>query len=149
MRLPLRLIFLGLVLAEIAAFIIVGKAIGVIATLALTLLGVAAGMVLLRWTGVSMLVRIRAEMAAGRTPARPFLDAGLKALAAALLMLPGLVTDLIALLLLIPQTREAMWRAASRRLDAKGLRPAFSGRRAPVIELDQSEYMAGPRQDRR
>ncbi len=143
MRFPLSIFVLGLIFAEIAAFVLVGQAIGVLGTLALTLLAMVAGALLLRWTGVATLLRIRAEVAAGRAPTRALVDGAIGAIAALLLMLPGFITDLIALLLLIPVTRGAIWRGVRRRLESHGMRrAAFSPRQNAVIELDQRDYSA-------
>lgn len=143
MRIPFSLLVLGLILGEIAAFILVGKAIGVLGTLALVLLGIVAGATLLRWTGVATLLRIRAEMAAGRVPTRPLVDGAVGAIAALFLMLPGFISDLVGLLLLVPITRNAIWRGVRRRFEpTRRSRAAFAPRRGAVIELDQSEYAA-------
>jgi UPF0716 protein FxsA len=147
MRIPFSLIFLFLVLAEIAVFIQVGAAIGVMATLGLTLLGMIAGALLLRVHGTATLVRVRAEIEAGRTPARPLGEGAALAAAALLIILPGFLTDLMGVLLFLPPVRAALWRAVRRRVQV--VAPASGGpsSRAPVVDLDQSEYGAAPRAD--
>jgi len=143
MRFPFSIFILGLIFGEIAAFVLVGEAIGVLGTLALTLLGMVAGALLLRWTGVATLLRIKAEVAAGRAPTRALVDGAIGAIAALFLMLPGFLTDLIALLLIIPVTRGTIWRSIRRRFEPQGMRrAAFSPRPAAVIELDQRDYTA-------
>jgi UPF0716 protein FxsA len=152
MRFPSGIFILALIFAEIAAFVVVGDAIGVLGTLALTLLGMLAGALLLRWTGVATLMRIRAEVAAGRAPTRALVDGAIGAIAALLLVLPGFITDLLALLLLIPITREAIWHGVRRRFERHGMRrAAFSPRRGGVIELDPRDYsprVNGPERDK-
>ncbi len=69
MRIPVSLIVLLFTFAEIAVFIAVGGRIGVLATLGLTLLASAAGVSILRRQSVATVMRVRAELAAGRTPA--------------------------------------------------------------------------------
>lgn len=148
MRIPLSLLVLGLVLAEIATFILVGEAIGVLPTLALVLFGMVTGAVLLRRAGVSTLMRMRNEAAAGRMPARPLLDGAVGAVAALLIMLPGFLTDLIGLLLLIPATRNRLWRGLSGRLPARPAgSPSFAARRAEVIDLEPGDYVSDRRAD--
>ena len=51
-------------LAEIASFVIVGRAVGLAATLALVLLGFVIGSFLLRRQGISILRRMRRWLAA-------------------------------------------------------------------------------------
>jgi UPF0716 protein FxsA len=148
MRIPFTLAFLVLVLGEIAVFIWVGEAIGVPATLGLILFGMIAGVMLLRRQGVATLMRVRAEVDAGRTPARPLADGAAAAVAAILVILPGFLTDLLGILLFLPPVRAALFRAVGRRFRvqreaAGGTRPV----RDRVIELDQSEYGAQPRHD--
>jgi UPF0716 protein FxsA len=147
MRIPFSLAFLLLLLAEIATFIWVGEAIGVLATLGLILFGMIAGAILLRRQGVATVMRVRAEMEAGRAPARPLAEGAATAVGALLIILPGFLTDLAGLLLFVPPVRGALIRAIGRRARtataAQGLRPA----RERVIELDQSEYGARPRRD--
>jgi len=145
MRIPFRLLALAFILAEIAAFIVVGGAIGVLPTLALVLLGVAAGGIVLRRQGTAALARIRAEIDAGRAPARPLLDGAVFAIAACLIILPGFLSDIAGLSLLIPAVRNALWRAISSRVRVRGVGPTGRDRPAgAVLELEPSEYEAAP-----
>ena len=141
MRIPVSAILAALILAEIAGFILVGQAIGVLPTLGLVLLGMFCGAMLLRQLGISTLLKAQAEVAAGRTPARPLADGAVKALAAVLIILPGFVSDFLGLALFIPAVRETLWRAVRRRVSVRTA--TFGGAstyREPVIDLDQSEY---------
>ena len=150
MKVPLSVLILGLVLAEIAAFILVGGAIGVLGTLALTLLGMVAGSMLLRWSGVATLVRMRAEIAARRLPARPLADGAMLAIAAFLIMAPGFITDILGILLLTPPVRGMLWRRLGGRLAVpRESRNEISRGRGSVVELDASEYAAEPRPESR
>ena len=146
MRIPFSILILFLVLAEIATFILVGDAIGVAPMLGLTLLAMLAGALLLRRQGVVTVNRIRAEIAAGRLPARPLAEGAAFAIAGLLLILPGFLTDAAGILLCIPAFRAAMWRGVSRRLEIRGAqRSAIRPARGRVVELEESEYAATPR----
>jgi len=150
MKVPLSVLILGLVLAEIAAFILVGGAIGVLATLALTILGMVAGSMLLRWSGVATLARVRAEIAARRLPARPLADGAMLAIAALLIMVPGFITDIAGLLLLTPPVRGMLWRRLGGRLAVpRESRNEIPAGRGSVVELEASEYAAEPRPESR
>lgn len=140
MRIPVSLIALTFVLAEIAAFILVGQAVGVLATLGLVLLGMVVGSVLLRRQGMATLARARADMAARRVPARPLAEGAVLAVAALLIFLPGFVSDGLGLLLLIPFVRERLWRMLSRRMRFTASPDPLAARGGAVIDLDQSEY---------
>ena len=149
MRIPFSLVFLLFVLAEIALFIMVGGAIGVLATLGLVLFGMIAGVLLLRWHGVAALSRARAEMEGGRPPARQLAQGAALAAAALLIILPGFLTDLIGVLLFVPQVRGALSDWVRRRVPVTTKTTQSRPRTAsgPVVELDQSEYDAAPRPD--
>ena len=148
MRVPFSVLFLLLVLGEIAVFIRVGEAIGVLATLGLTLFGMIAGALLLRWHGMATLMRVRSEMEAGRTPARPLVEGAPLAAAALLIILPGFLTDAIGILLFVPPVREALWRPlrSGIKVGATGS-PRSRPQHGPVVDLDPSQYGATPRHD--
>lgn len=96
-------------LAEIAAFVWIGGEIGAGATLALVVLAAVAGVSLLRRQGVDALRRMDGRLREGRPPLQEGFDALCKALAGLLLFVPGFVTDALALLLLLPPVRRALF----------------------------------------
>ena len=148
MRVPFSFLLLALVLAEIAGFVIVGGAIGVGWTLALTLLAMTLGAVLLRRQGMTTLTRIRAEVAARRVPARQVAEGAILALAAVLMIVPGFITDIIGLLLFIPPVRSALWKRLSSKVQIRTAQaPGFRPERGELIELEPSEFAAAPRAD--
>ena len=141
MRIPVSAILAALILAELAGFMLVGQAIGVLPTLGLVLFGMLAGAMLLRQLGIATLLKAQAEMNAGRTPARLLADGAIKAVAALLIILPGFVSDLLGIVLFIPLVREWLWRAVRRRVSVRSATfGGASASREPVIELDRSEY---------
>ncbi len=90
MRLSLVPILVFLMpLAEIAGFIIVGKMVGVWATLALVILSALLGATLLRIQGIGILQRISAESRNGGDPGREMVHGAMIVVAAFLLMLPA------------------------------------------------------------
>ena len=74
-------------------------------TIALVVLTGLLGMVLVRAEGRNTLARFQRKLAAGTPPTDELLDGGLLIAAGAFLLTPGLVTDLIGLLLVLPPTR--------------------------------------------
>lgn len=140
LKIPFKALFLVLLLAEIAAFILVGGAIGVVPTLGLVLAAMLGGAILLRWTGVATIARMRAELEAGGRPAPAAAEGALLAVAALLIMLPGFLSDLAGLALLVPAVRRGIGRGILRRF-APFVRRTAGGRAShPVVELDRSEY---------
>ncbi|MDL2406442.1 FxsA family protein [Rhizobium calliandrae] len=126
MRLSLVPIFVFLMpLAEIAGFIIVGKMIGVWATLALVILSALLGAALLRIQGIGILQRISAESRNGGDPGREMVHGAMIVVAAFLLMLPGFISDIIGLLLFIPAIRELAWKVLRKRIVVLGSSRAF------------------------
>ena len=101
----LLLLLIGWPVLEIAVFIQVGEAIGLLATIALFLAAGAAGLILLRAEGFSVLIRTQRQVNQGIVPVREGFDALCLVLAGFLLLLPGFVTDVLALLLILPPVR--------------------------------------------
>lgn len=108
--------FLILPLIEIALFVLVGRAIGLFPTLALVILAALAGGLLLRHQGLGVVARLRSNVSAGTIPGRTMMDGLLIGLAALLLVLPGFLTDILALALLVPAVRSWLFGQLARRV---------------------------------
>lgn len=118
-RLPLiSAIFLAIPLVEIALFIIVGKRIGVLPTLALCVLSAAAGIFLVRRQGMSLLLRARRALSEGEVPAGHAAEGALIVLAGLLLITPGFFTDALGFSLLVPAVRR--WVLRELKLSVRG-----------------------------
>jgi UPF0716 protein FxsA len=141
MRVPVSVIIISFILAEIAGFMLVGKAIGVAATLGLALLGMLAGALLMRHVSLEALRRVRADLTTGRATARPLAEGAVLGLAALLILVPGFLSDLLGLALFIPAVRRTLWRSLQRRFEASQ-DPSARARdgRWRTIDLEQSEY---------
>ena len=74
-------------------------------TVAVVVLTGLIGMILVRAEGRNTLIRFQQKAAAGSAPTDELLDGGLLIAAGAFLLTPGLVTDLIGFLLVLPPTR--------------------------------------------
>ncbi len=99
------LIFIVFVVAELAAVIWVGSAIGVLATLGLLIIGSLLGGALLRREGRRTLQALRASQSTRTSPATELADGALLGVGAFLLLIPGFVSDLFGVLLILPPTR--------------------------------------------
>jgi UPF0716 protein FxsA len=91
--------------AELFVIIQVGEAIGALPTLALLLASSILGGTLLRSQGRLAWRRFRAALAAGRAPGREVVDGALVVLGGSLLIVPGFISDVVGLFLLLPPTR--------------------------------------------
>lgn len=153
------LLLLVLPLLEIAGFVVVGSQIGVLATLGLVLASGVLGAALLRSQSRGALARAQTELRAGRDPSPHLAGAAATAVAGILLIVPGFLTDIVGLLLLVPAVRAFLWRSAKGRVIMSGRFAAFRGgfgstrwsgeRNAgdnAVIDLDAADFSrtAGP-----
>jgi UPF0716 protein FxsA len=101
----LVLIFILVPLIDLIVLLRIGEVLGFWPTLALVLLMGMLGAALARHQGLQTLARINAEIAAGRLPTTPLADGALILLAAALLVTPGFLTDVLGVALLLPPVR--------------------------------------------
>jgi UPF0716 protein FxsA len=142
---PLPLLFLALPFLEIAGFVVVGRHIGALATVGLVLASTVAGSMLLRHQGFGVMRRVRAEVEAKRDPSRQLVHGAIMVLASVLLIIPGFITDIFALLLLLPPVRDFAWRALKSRVVVAGNFGGFGGgfRRhdeSKTIDLDDDDF---------
>lgn len=93
---------------EIAGFILVGGAIGLWPTLLLIVASGMAGVLVLRSRALLTLPEFRAAVAADGDPMAPLAHGALLTAAGVLLVVPGFLTDILALLLLVPAVRRAV-----------------------------------------
>ncbi|WP_208437223.1 FxsA family protein [Bartonella taylorii] len=103
------IILLSILLIEIAGFIFVGKEIGILATLSLIVLTTISGTILLRIQGVSILKNMQREIIQRHTVENNIINDAFIILSAILLILPGFVSDILGILLLIGPIRSIVW----------------------------------------
>ncbi|BAD57967.1 FxsA family protein [Nocardia farcinica] len=99
------LLFVLYVIVEVAALVAVGQWIGVLPTVLLLIAGSAAGMVLVGAQGRRVFDQFRRVGRGEVTPGAAVADGVLVALGGVLMFVPGLVTSVLGLLLLLPITR--------------------------------------------
>ena len=102
----LFLLFLLVPLVEIYFLIKVGNLIGAIPTIALVVFTALLGAMLLRFQGLTTLMRSREVMAQGQVPALEMLEGVLLVFAGALLLTPGFFTDAVGFVFLVPPFRK-------------------------------------------
>lgn len=112
----LAVLFLAVPLAELYVLIQVGQIIGGLETVGLLLLVSIVGAWLAKREGIGVLRRMQAAVNAGRVPGTELVDAFLILLAAALMLTPGFLTDIVAILLLLPPVRAGVRRTVRRSL---------------------------------
>lgn len=111
----LVVLFIGIPFAEIYVLLQVGHAIGVLNTLALLVLVSIVGAWLAKREGLGVLRRMQRALNEGRVPGTELVDGFLILLAAALMLTPGFLTDIVAVFLLLPPVRAVVRRELRRR----------------------------------
>ena len=108
MRLAIFLILIAYPLLELAVLIRVGQAIGVVPTIAIVIGTALLGLLTLRRQGFAMASQARQTLASGFPAVFSVAEGSLVFFASLLLILPGLIGDVIGLLLLIPPIRRVI-----------------------------------------
>jgi UPF0716 protein FxsA len=111
----LLVVFVGVPFAEIYVLLQVGHAIGVLNTLALLILVSMVGAWLAKREGLGVIRRMQDALNAGRVPGAELVDGFLILLAAALMITPGFLTDIVAIFLLLPPVRAVVRHTLRRR----------------------------------
>jgi len=83
---------------------------------ALVLAGIVAGVAVMRWQGFYALGRLRRDIDAGQTPAAAIFDNFLIFVAGILFLVPGVLTDMAGIALLLPPGRRAVRAYLRRRM---------------------------------
>lgn len=147
--LPVALLVLPLI--EIALFIMVGRAIGLLPTLAMVIGAAILGGLLLRQQGLGVISRLRSNVSSGTMPGRTIFDAMLIGLAAVFLVLPGFLSDAVALVLLVPGVRGWIFSSLARRVTVVDTTAGYRRHapddqrlnRPPTIDLDDDNWRDG------
>lgn len=115
----LLLLFLVVPFVEFALLIEIGSRFGTLATLGLIFGTGVLGAALARHQGLQVLRAIETDLNAGRVPTEGVIDGILVLLAGAFLLAPGILTDTVGVLCLIPGTRALGKRALLRWLERR------------------------------
>lgn len=116
---PFFLLFVIVPVIEIAVLIKVGSTIGIFWTLLLILSTAVIGVNILRQQGMEVLMRASQKLNEGAIPAQELAEGFLLALAGALLLTPGFVTDACGFALLVPVVRQTLVGSVVRLLKTK------------------------------
>ena len=112
---PLLLLFIAVPVVELVLLIEIGERIGPLATIGLVIGTGIVGASLARQQGLNTLGRLRRDLDAGGLPAVPIVEGVLILVAAAVLITPGVLTDLFGFFCLIPALRRLLARSLIRR----------------------------------
>lgn len=118
MLLRLFLLFTVIPIVELYLLLVLGRYVGFLPTVGLVLFTGALGAWLARSQGLATWDEIRTQQAHGRLPAEALVDGLLILIAGAVLLTPGLLTDVAGFSLLVPQGRRFIRQAVRRKLEA-------------------------------
>jgi len=113
--------FLSIPVVEIALFILVGGWIGVLKTVLLVILAGIIGAGLIRQQGQTAMASLREGVLADSDPSESIVRGTMTVLAGMLLIIPGFLTDAVAIAMLIPFVQKAAFAALRRRAKAQGM----------------------------
>ncbi len=113
-------LFVAVPLIEIALFIQIGGAIGLLPTLVIVVLTAILGTALVRSQGGQALRELQSAFNDLRDPSEPLAHGAMILFAGALLLTPGFFTDAIGFSLLIPGVRKAAFEALRKRVTVQG-----------------------------
>ena len=119
MLLGLLFLFTLVPLVELYLLIRLGTYVGAVDTIAIVIGTGVAGGLLAKSQGLAVLDRMRKELNQGRPPAESLFDGLLILIAGATLITPGLLTDGLGLLLLIPWSRKVFKSWLTRKIQEK------------------------------
>ena len=104
------ILILALLFADLASLIWLGRFVGVLPVLGLVVLGLLAGSALIRRSGANIFTMLNTPASDKKTVSGGAAKSVLGALAGLLLIIPGIVSDFIALALLLPAVRRRVAR---------------------------------------
>src|SRR3954466_4735461 len=109
----LFLLFIVLPIVEILILVKIGMLTNILVPIAIVVVTGVVGTALARREGWKVLERIREDVRTGQMPADSLIDGFLVLLAGILFFLPGVLTDVIGIVLLFPPTRTLVKRGAA------------------------------------
>jgi UPF0716 protein FxsA len=134
----LKGVVLAWLVAEVLAFCLAIKLLGVGGTVVLGLVTTLLGVATLRRLGLDAARHLRRSMTADRNDA--FVDGTLAALGAVLLIVPGFVSDAMGLALASPSIRQRLATRLVARTVAPGARPSGRPTHPEVIDLSPEDW---------
>tara|TARA_R110002072_G_scaffold4366_5_gene30606 strand:- start:1276 stop:1752 length:477 start_codon:yes stop_codon:yes gene_type:complete len=139
----LLILFIVIPLIEIALFIQVGGAIGLLATLVIVIGTAVLGATLVRSQGAQAMANLRRSMNELTDPTEHLAHGAMILFSGALLLTPGFFTDAIGFALLVPAIRLAVYKALRARVNVQsfemGQNPRSRGPQDRVIDGEFEE----------
>ena len=119
---PFLLLFLLFPVLELFVFVKVSAAIGFFPALLLIILGSMLGVFVLRIAGLATALRARESLNRGELPAQTMLKGLMMALGGGLLIVPGFISSVFGLVMLLPITRRLLANKMRQRVEEQAIR---------------------------
>ena len=136
MLVRLFLLFTLVPLGELALLFWIAQHTGWLFTLGLVIVTGVVGASLARHEGLRCWLEVQRQLAEGKLPAEPLLDGLMILVAGALLITPGVLTDLVGFALLVPPIRRLVRRYLAARFQAQIVVHPMQGFAEPPAEDD-------------
>jgi UPF0716 protein FxsA len=111
LRLAVGLAFIVVPMLELLLLLRIGQSIGALPTVALVVATALTGAYIISRQSLTALNRTLEALSEGRPPVQPVMDGLFLMIAGGLMLTPGLITDVVALALLVPPVRRWVARA--------------------------------------
>ncbi|NER61638.1 membrane protein FxsA [Pseudomonas sp. MAFF212428] len=121
------LLFLLFPVLELYVFFKVSTAIGFFPALLLIIAGSALGVLVVRVAGLATALRARESLQRGELPAEDMFHGLMLALGGGLLLIPGFISDVIGLIVLMPFSRRLLASKLRQRAEAQAMRQRAFG----------------------
>lgn len=113
----LMALFIGVPLLDTVTLVFMGRWMGFWPTVATVILSGVIGARLAKSQGLAVWRSLQSDLQAGRVPEQGVMDCALLLIAGGMMIAPGFLTDIAALLLLLPPVRAPIKRWARRRIE--------------------------------
>lgn len=143
---PLAILFILWPIVELAVLIRIGRATSVTTAILLVIVPAMLGAFLAKREGLKTYRRIQKELAAGHIPGDQLVEGLLILAAGALLITPGLISDTLGILLLVPPLRRLAREVLKRRFHKRFTIVHFGGSTHGEPAHDKPGY-GGPNDD--
>lgn len=120
-------VVLALPILEIAGFVVIGGRLGLGITLLWVLAAAMLGLALIRQGGLNAITKLQAALNQQREPGHSLIDGAVMVVAGLLLVVPGFISDFLALILVLPVTRNFLLRRAARHFETRIYRSGGMG----------------------
>ena len=145
MRRHFPIIVLGLLFADLASLIWLGGLVGILSVLALVILDILIGSALIRQSGTNIFSILNAPASDKKAVSGGAAESLLGAIAGLLFIIPGVISDFIALALLMPWVRQRVARFFETHMSGDFTFHTESASRGVVIDAEAVEIVEPPK----